>query len=208
MPTESDLNLRQREFGRLVRRLRERQKLSLRSVARALSVSPAFLSKAERGMRDLAKPRFVNMLANLLKQDVSWLREQARLDELTLEGGLEELVEIAGKFQAMADEGGKDRDAYRLVSPVLWTIVDVIRPALDHQDVQPLANTFKVLLTTVHRWAAPEADLYSLYSDARRHMPPAEETLGSLLDRIVNDIYNLHRKAVERKLGIRLPEGR
>ncbi len=199
------LHTAQEEFGKLIRRLREKSRISLRKAARALGVSPAFLSKAERGQRDLRKPEYVNSLATLLNQDVSGLRERAGLGAFTLETGFHELIDVAAKFKGMAERKGKDVDTiYNMASVALWTLVGVLRPALAEKDTKPLADTLRVLTTTVHRWY-PAADMYGFY---KKPLHPAEKALGTLIDTALWELYTLRRSAFERKLGTRLSEGR
>ena len=58
-----------KSFGRTIRELREAQKLGLRTAAERLEISPAYLSRIERGKERPPKPELVKRLATLLGGD-------------------------------------------------------------------------------------------------------------------------------------------
>ena len=56
-------------FGGTIRELREAQELGLRAAADRLEISPAYLSRIERGKERPPKPELVKRLATLLSGD-------------------------------------------------------------------------------------------------------------------------------------------
>ena len=58
-----------KSFGGTIRELREAQKLGLRAAADRLEISPAYLSRIERGKERPPKPALVKRLATLLGGD-------------------------------------------------------------------------------------------------------------------------------------------
>ncbi len=58
-----------KSFGGTIRELREAQKLGLRAAADRLEISPAYLSRIERGKERPPKPELVKRLATLLGGD-------------------------------------------------------------------------------------------------------------------------------------------
>jgi transcriptional regulator with XRE-family HTH domain len=58
-----------RAFGEVVREMREAQGLGLRVVAERLGISPAYLSRIERGKERPPKPELVKKIAKLLGGD-------------------------------------------------------------------------------------------------------------------------------------------
>lgn len=58
-----------RTFGSTIREMREAQKMGLRAAADRLGISPAYLSRIERGKERPPKPELVKRLATLLGGD-------------------------------------------------------------------------------------------------------------------------------------------
>ena len=58
-----------KSFGGTIRELREAQKLGLRAAADRLEISPAYLSRIERGKERPPKPELVKRMATLLGGD-------------------------------------------------------------------------------------------------------------------------------------------
>lgn len=56
-------------FGETIREMREAQKLGLRAAAERLAISPAYLSRIERGRERPPKPELIKKLARLLGGD-------------------------------------------------------------------------------------------------------------------------------------------
>ncbi len=56
-------------FGGTIREMREAQKLGLRAAADRLNISPAYLSRIERGKERPPKPELVKRMATLLGAD-------------------------------------------------------------------------------------------------------------------------------------------
>ena len=62
-----------RSFGETIREMRAAQELGLRSAAERLDISPAYLSRIERGKERPPKPDLVKRLATLLGGDPDML---------------------------------------------------------------------------------------------------------------------------------------
>jgi transcriptional regulator with XRE-family HTH domain len=62
-----------RVFGETVREMREAQKLGLREAADRLAISPAYLSRIERGKERPPKPDLIKKIATLLGGDADLL---------------------------------------------------------------------------------------------------------------------------------------
>jgi len=62
-----------KQFGETIREMREAQKLGLRVAAERLGISPAYLSRIERGRERPPKPELVKKLARLLGGDADLL---------------------------------------------------------------------------------------------------------------------------------------
>lgn len=58
-----------KKFGEIVREMREAQKMGLRTAAERLGISPAYLSRIERGRERPPKPELVKRIATLLGSD-------------------------------------------------------------------------------------------------------------------------------------------
>ena len=58
-----------KSFGSTIREMREAQKLGLRAAADRLGISPAYLSRIERGKERPPKPELVKRMATLLGGD-------------------------------------------------------------------------------------------------------------------------------------------
>jgi|SRR3954447_7384819 transcriptional regulator with XRE-family HTH domain len=69
-----------RPFGQTVREMREAQALGLRTFAERLGISPAYLSRIERGKEHPPKPEIIKRMATLLGGDPDLL---FRLSEST-----------------------------------------------------------------------------------------------------------------------------
>jgi transcriptional regulator with XRE-family HTH domain len=62
-----------REFGQTVREMREARNLGLRAAAEHLGISPAYLSRIERGKERPPKPELIKKIARLLGGDADLL---------------------------------------------------------------------------------------------------------------------------------------
>ena len=58
-----------RNFGETIREMREAQVMGLRAASQRLGISPAYLSRIERGRERPPKPEFVKRIATLLGGD-------------------------------------------------------------------------------------------------------------------------------------------
>ena len=58
-----------RSFGETIREMREAQEMGLRAAANRLGISPAYLSRIERGRERPPKPELVKRIATLLGGD-------------------------------------------------------------------------------------------------------------------------------------------
>ncbi len=121
------------KFGETVRQLREAQNLGLREAASMVGISPAYLSRIERGKEHPPKPEVIKALARVLAADpdvlfrlcpstdpdiVSLLKSRPKVLELlrlVMEKGLtDEQIDYVEHFidqdllQRMAENGVKD----------------------------------------------------------------------------------------------------
>jgi transcriptional regulator with XRE-family HTH domain len=62
-----------KKFGETIREMREAQKLGLRTAAEQLSISPAYLSRIERGRENPPRPELIRRIAALLGGDADVL---------------------------------------------------------------------------------------------------------------------------------------
>ena len=62
-----------RNFGETIREMRQAQQMGLRAAADRLGISPAYLSRIERGKERPPKPALVKQLATLLGGDSDFL---------------------------------------------------------------------------------------------------------------------------------------
>lgn len=62
-----------KKFGDTIREMREAQKLGLRSAAERLGISPAYLSRIERGRENPPRPELIRRIAALLGGDADVL---------------------------------------------------------------------------------------------------------------------------------------
>lgn len=65
------------QFGETVRQLREAQKLGLRTAAEQLGISPAYLSRVERGRENPPRPELIRRMAALFGGDADLLFRMA-----------------------------------------------------------------------------------------------------------------------------------
>ena len=62
-----------KQFGDTIREMREAQKLGLRTTAEQLGISPAYLSRIERGRENPPRPELIRRIAALLGGDADVL---------------------------------------------------------------------------------------------------------------------------------------
>jgi HTH-type transcriptional regulator, competence development regulator len=62
-----------KKFGETIREMREAQKLGLRTAAERLGISPAYLSRIERGRENPPRPELIRRIAALLGGDADVL---------------------------------------------------------------------------------------------------------------------------------------
>jgi HTH-type transcriptional regulator, competence development regulator len=62
-----------KKFGDTIREMREAQKLGLRTAAERLGISPAYLSRIERGRENPPRPELIRRIATLLGGDADVL---------------------------------------------------------------------------------------------------------------------------------------
>ena len=62
-----------KQFGETIRLLREAQKLGLRTAAEQLGISPAYLSRVERGRENPPRPELIRRMAALFGGDADLL---------------------------------------------------------------------------------------------------------------------------------------
>ncbi len=85
-----------KEFGRFIRKARDKRNLSLAGVARQVGVSPAYLSRVEKGERSMfSRPDYLDRLAAALDIDPNILRTKAQPKEFTIADALKSLGDTA-----------------------------------------------------------------------------------------------------------------
>ena len=73
-----------RSFGETIREMRKAQEMGLRAAANRLGISPAYLSRIERGREGPPKPELVKRIATLLGGDPDLLFRLADSTDPTL----------------------------------------------------------------------------------------------------------------------------
>jgi len=69
--------LAEESFGEAIRRSRKETGVSLRKLARMAEISPAYLSKLERGLLPPPSEEFINSISSALEVDSDWLLAKA-----------------------------------------------------------------------------------------------------------------------------------
>ena len=83
-----------KSFGGTIREMREAQKLGLRVAADRLGISPAYLSRVERGKERPPKPELVKRLATLLGGDPDLLFRLAESTDPDLAAYIREVPRV------------------------------------------------------------------------------------------------------------------
>ena len=83
-----------KSFGGTIREMREAQKLGLRVAADRLGISPAYLSRVERGKERPPKPELVKRLARLLGGDPDLLFRLAESTDPDLAAYIREVPRV------------------------------------------------------------------------------------------------------------------
>ena len=83
-----------KSFGGTIREMREAQKLGLRVAADRLGISPAYLSRIERGKERPPKPELVKRLATLLGGDPDLLFRLAESTDPDLAAYIREVPRV------------------------------------------------------------------------------------------------------------------
>lgn len=116
LPSET---ARARDFGQYLRRIRQKKGISLRRAAKLMSVSPALLSKAERGQVDFRKPGHVSRAAGALDVDVNELRRQAGLEALDLAEVWQEIASLGSDLIGARLKDPRDQRISKLFGYIL-----------------------------------------------------------------------------------------
>ena len=99
-----------KNFGGTVREMREAQQLGLRATAERLGISPAYLSRIERGKEKPPRPELVKRLATLLGGDSDLLFRLAEstdpdiADYIHTEPGVAEFLRTARGLGLSSDD--------------------------------------------------------------------------------------------------------
>ena len=103
-----------RSFGETIREMRAAQELGLRSAAERLDISPAYLSRIERGKERPPKPDLVKRLATLLGGDPDMLFRLAESTDPDLAEYIHQMPDCPRVPEGSQDDGA---DCGRLQSP-------------------------------------------------------------------------------------------
>ena len=120
----------ERRFGRRLRELRERRGLKMRELARKARISPAFLSKVERGITTPPAERKLRALAKALGEEPEVM--------LALAGRLpDDVIEViqqcpAEYLRLLRELRGLDRGRVKTLGDFVGSIPDQAWPSLLH----------------------------------------------------------------------------
>ena len=108
-----------RSFGETIREMRTAQELGLRTAAERLGISPAYLSRVERGKERPPRPDIVRRMATLLGGDPDLLFRLAESTDPELAEYLHTLPSVpeflrAAKAMALTD------DDFKLLTEEVW----------------------------------------------------------------------------------------
>jgi transcriptional regulator with XRE-family HTH domain len=190
-----------KDFGGLVRRLRNAKGLSLREVARRLGLSAGFYSHGELGDRDLRKPEYVDRLAAILGVDVGELREAAGLEPLDMKGLWFSKVGDIGTAFVNAPAGNERlRRLYRATGwLLLWTWSNALsawnegKP--DDKAIAKLEEALKAAVAVVERrhWGVAP---FAFMAEPKK----SQGGLYASADAVLDQVYRLHQDEIERLL--------
>jgi transcriptional regulator with XRE-family HTH domain len=110
------------DFAALLRRYRDRARLSCNELARAVGVDPSYISRLERGEREPPRRRVIERLAEVLKLP---LEDQDRL--LVSAGYAPATVAVLGRWDATLQEVADVLVDARIPSNELEDFREVIR---------------------------------------------------------------------------------
>ena len=102
-----------RSFGETIREMRQAQEMGLRSAAERLRISPAYLSRIERGKERPPKPAIVKRMATLLGGDPDLLFRLAEstdpdlADYIHLTPNVPEFLRAAKKMKLTSEDFAK-----------------------------------------------------------------------------------------------------
>ena len=108
-----------RSFGETIREMRTAQEMGLRTAAERLGISPAYLSRVERGKERPPRPDIVRRMATLLGGDPDLLFRLAESTDPELAEYLHTLPSVpeflrAAKAMALTD------DDFKLLTEEVW----------------------------------------------------------------------------------------
>jgi HTH-type transcriptional regulator, competence development regulator len=103
-----------KSFGDTLRELRTAQDLGLRETATKVGISPAYLSRIERGKERPPSPEFIKALARVLAADPDVLFRLSSSTDPEVSEFLQGHPEILKFVRFLKDQGISDRDIERL----------------------------------------------------------------------------------------------
>lgn len=124
------------DFGATLRQLREAQDLGLRETAGQIGISPAYLSRIERGKERPPSPEIIKDLARVLATDpdvLFRLSSSTDPDVVTLLNGRPKILEL---LRLIMDEGVPDEHLDRIMRSIAYDSVADI-PLVTNEDAEP-----------------------------------------------------------------------
>ena len=107
-----------KNFGETIREMREAQQLGLRVAADRLGISPAYLSRIERGKERPPKPELVKRLATLLGGDPDLLFRLADSTDPDLAAYIRDVPRVPEFLRTAKEENLTSEDFEALIAEV------------------------------------------------------------------------------------------
>ncbi len=104
-----------KSFGETIRDLRVAQDLGLRETAGKVGISPAYLSRIERGKEHPPRPEVIKVLAKVLAADPDVLFRLSSSTDPEVAGFLHDRPEIMNLLRFIKDANFSDEDIKRLL---------------------------------------------------------------------------------------------
>lgn len=107
-----------KKFGETLRELRVAQELGLRETAVRVGISPAYLSRIERGKESPPRPELIKEIARILAADPDVLFRLASSTDPELEGFLHSQPKVLQLVRLMSQSNLSDHDFDELIGHV------------------------------------------------------------------------------------------
>jgi transcriptional regulator with XRE-family HTH domain len=199
MPKLPSEKSRAADFGRTLRRMREKKNISLRRAAKLMSVSPALLSKAERGLADFRKPGHVSRAAGALDADVNELRRLAGLESLDLVDVWQQIASLGSDLIGARLKDPRDQRISRLFGYILlmagFAAAESKEPGEKaSRSEAELEEIFRLVVLVANRrhdgtwagWAKPRDE--------------GTKALHAAVDTTLDQLYKVHADDIEKLL--------